>query len=1077
MTRQRWRGAGAGLLLSFMFWSLAARAAPNPLCPGLCDGGSQACGAASDCEGAPCLFEASCLDGHGALTPLIARVVPEGPGGLNDPRVGWSCGLLTCEPTAEHLAVRSTWGSGAGAVKDIALSPGRYLLIADLAAENRTWGALSIVAGGLEAWSEPVVGTSGASAPFEWQRAAVFFEVPAAHSGPIQVRLHGEGPGQVGLRRVVVVQLATFGAYVRVKAGDLAPTGLAALSARVPNAEGGRRVGCVDASCRAGAADGGHSAWLDLGALAASLHDVAPKAASDRRSPANRMTVSFQVEACGRDGCAPRAEPVELTFELAWAPDPAAIVWRGTKVVDPSRVGLVVPHAPTPIHPYALTAAFLQDLLTADRQASAPTPSPTHSLRLGASTAHLDPYDAGPVDPLAHQVLTAMGLNVAGWFESAPSLATRQAAAQDGLAHRLLEVPDVLATYEGDFDLTTIAAHVRDALALDRSPLGADLLGCTPETCIARLRHAPRVFDGEAYREAFITWLEARGDPADSLGLASFDDAMPLDAWPPGPAPEGPAALRLHLRQVEFAYTASAQALSEVRAALHSRVAIPAGLELASMPLAALRIAFDEAKLSALFFRSATGPADDCEVSRIGANAQLAASIAAPWREAAEARGEDFVIAAFVERGRAELPQVLVDHAARGVTWFIHEAYGPSDASLTRAHGGLGERGRAWMSRVLEANQALGSFEPWFEVTRRPLVPSVILAAESDGLIPAPSDASLAPLDNDALGWHAALTHASRPVEFMLESDIAQGFLEHPVTTRRLLVVTRKHVSRQAWSAIERWVEAGNTLVLGPELAAYDEDGQLAPERTAWLGAVVGEARRGGTSLRWSGALGVSSVLVPGEWREVLALIGTPIALSTDDRPVVVRVPRGRGRVIVSGVPLGAIYRQAESGCEPRRPLELPRYTRDYSAVLREAMAVFAPSSSTAPSIDPRVSVTRLATDSGRPFVLVVPWLGSPEPVSIHLSEVAGCASVREEIEGVDLPVTFGSLFATLSGPAILTWDEGGCAAVVEEQQAEVAEAEPDTTRDRDEGCLGGESNHLFLWLIMAFIAPRRRRG
>lgn len=1072
MTRHRWRGAGAGLLLSFTLWSLAARAAPNPLCPGRCEGGTVACGAASDCEGAPCLFEASCLDGHGALTPLIARVVPEGPGGLNDPRVGWSCGLLTCEPAADHLAVRSTWGSGAGAVKDIALSPGRYLLMADLAADSRTWGALSIVAGSLEAWSEPVVQESGEGrngADFTWHRSSVFFEVPSNHAGPIQIRLHGEGPGRVGLKRVVIVQLAPFSAFIRVKTVDAQATGLAALGVRVPTEEGGRHVVCEDASCRVGPGEGSTSDWLDLGALAASLHDVAPGSASDRHAPTNRMTVSLQIDACGDDGCVPRAEPVEVTFELAFAKDPTAIVWRGTKVVDPARVGLVLPHAPRPIHPYALTGAFLHDLLVEDLQNADPIASPTRTIRLGATTAPLDPYDAGPVDASAHDILASMGLDIAGWFETHPSPATREAAAERGLIHRVLEVPDVLASYEGDFDLSAIAAHTRVELALDRSPLGADLNGCTRDTCIARLHHAPRVFAGDAYEEGFIAWLDERGETADTLGLEALTDARALASWPPGPAPADPKALRLHLRQVEFAYTASARALAEVRDALHERAVIPVGLELSSLPLQALRIAFDEANLSALFSSSATGPTDDCELSRISAQAELAASIAMPWREAAEARGEPFVIAASVRAGRAELPQVLVEHAARGVTWFIHEGYGPHDASLTRAQGGLGEMGRAWMSRVREANLALGAFEPWFEKMRRPIVPTVILASESESLL---SDTPT--LDNDALGWHAALSHAARPAELMLESDIAQGFLEHPVTTRRLLVVTRKNVSRAAWSAIERWVESGNTLVLGPELAAYDEDGQLAAERTAWLGAVVGEARRGGTSLRWSGSLGVSSVLVPGEWREVLALIGTPIALSSDDRAVVVRVPRGRGRVIVSGVPLGAIYRQAESGCEPRRPARLPRYTRDYSAVLRDAMSSFAPSFSTPPSVDPRVSVTRLVTESGRPFVLVVPWLGSPEPVSIHLAEAAGCSSVREEVEGVELPITFGSLFATLSGPAILTWDEGGCAEVVEEQPELVEPAPPKVV---DDGCSSGAGWGAGLIPLALLVGRRFHRG
>jgi hypothetical protein len=224
-------------------------------------------------------------------------------------------------------------------------------------------------------------------------------------------------------------------------------------------------------------------------------------------------------------------------------------------------------------------------------------------------------------------------------------------------------------------------------------------------------------------------------------------------------------------------------------------------------------------------------------------------------------------------------------------------------------------------------------------------------------------------------------------------------------------------------------------------------------------------------------------VLVPGEWREVFALIGTPIALSANDRPVVVRVPRGRGRVIVSGVPLGALYRQPETAhCDARRPEALPRYPVGYSAVLREAMTNLVGagvgSLPTLRSDNPRATLRRLTTASGKPFVLVLPWTVGPETVAITIDEASGCTSIREELEGVDLPVTFGSLFTAFEGPAILTWGEGnGCSNTV--GSPEVAEPSPPPVVD-DDGCQSGPLPlGLAALALLAALAsyPRSRRG
>ena len=135
--------------------------------------------------------------------------MPEGPGGLNDPRIGWTCGLLRCEASDGALSFRSEYGITAAATKDFALTAGkRYLVVAEVRADAGTWGFFEVASSGVAASSEAVVGG-------EWKRASAFFSVPSGHVGPMQLRLHADGPGACGLRRVMVLELRELGTWVR----------------------------------------------------------------------------------------------------------------------------------------------------------------------------------------------------------------------------------------------------------------------------------------------------------------------------------------------------------------------------------------------------------------------------------------------------------------------------------------------------------------------------------------------------------------------------------------------------------------------------------------------------------------------------------------------------------------------------------------------------------------------------------------------------------------------------------------------------------------------------------------------
>jgi len=1103
-----------GLLLCSSFTSPVAFAAPNPLCPGLCADSTQACGADSDCEGVPCELSPTCLPAAQAhLIGLVQRVIPEGPGGLNDPRSGWSCGLVTCEPAADQLAIRSTYGSSTHAAKDLALTPGRYLLLADLTAEPMTWGALSVVAADLEAWTEPVVSGPSLSAS-DWPAVSAFFELPSSHRGPIQVRLHADGPGRVALRRAVLLQLRESGVYLRVHVGADADWTLDATRVLVSTRSGRALADVCDASpciptelarLAPSPSSPAFSNWLDLSALSTGAHAAtssqAPPASSAPHAAAARMTVAWHL--CGPksgtdvSSCTPPPDlalPTTVTFELASAPAEDAIVWRGERLIDAGLIGLVLPHSPaiTPgrpagsIHPFELRGGFIADAVENDLgvSASLETP-PITSYRIAVATSPIDLFDeAAPPDALT--LFAKLGLTAASFLTTGPSPTERARAAELGLVHRVVTVTEPLNLYTGDLDLDAIDDHFTRNLSLgdDRAmiALRENLEACVdrPESCLVRIDHTNRTFSGPLHRAAFHTFLADLGETPEALGLARLEDAEPLASWPTtAPSSEGPAA-RLHLRAVEFLLRANARALERIKGRIRALAPVAVGVSASGRTLAELSILSEERALSALVADIGAGPDDDCQSPRIAAHADLIASVSATWREAASARGDTFATMAEVGAGRADTGLILAELAARGINWFEHQGYGPFDVSPRGGHGGLGASSAAWLERIHKANSVLAGLEPWLFPTRRQHSPLVIVAAESDPLLVAAglSQAGTTPtsdlLDSDELGWHTALTHAHLPVDFMLETDIAQGLLEHPVFARRFLVVTRNVLSTDAWDAIVRWVEAGNTLVLGPEAASRNELGDLDPDRTAWLGAATAEPRRGGTTLRWVGPLGVSSVLVPGDWREVLALIGTPIAISSDDRPVVVRVPRGRGRVIVSGVPLGAIYRVAQGQCDQRRPDSLPRYTEGYSSVLRSAMAGLTQSSATVRADNPQVSLTRFTTPAGRAFVLAIPWTTEPAPVALTFPEAATCESVREELEGVDLPLTFGALFTTLEGPAIFTWgDSDACNTDVE--APEQVEPEPEPSR-ADDGCRGGGPVGLAMMVLFSVIRCRRAR-
>lgn len=294
--------------------SSLALAEPNDLCPGACPDGAP-CGSPSDCGGEACTFPDACLPG---LSALIEAVEPELPNALNTYDSGWACGYLTCVPTADELAFSSAFGIYTYAIKDLTLAPGRtYLLRALLGADPGAFGYLDVVSYDLDADS-PWVWDAPVPVP-----VTIWFEVPATHTGPVELHLHADGTGSLHLSDVVIYDLTDYQVWLRFAAPDATGPvrftdgwvlrhGIAADDPHgyYPRACYGP-VGptCIDpALTDTVAAPGAFSPWLEVSAMfdggwrASHAWDVTDATTG---APLNDTTVQVQ---------------------LAWAPDPDAVL-------------------------------------------------------------------------------------------------------------------------------------------------------------------------------------------------------------------------------------------------------------------------------------------------------------------------------------------------------------------------------------------------------------------------------------------------------------------------------------------------------------------------------------------------------------------------------------------------------------------------------------------------------------------------------------------------------------------------------------------------------------------------------
>lgn len=1071
--------AGKGALVAALvtFAATAVRAAPSEICPGTCAGTALACGGPADCDGVACELADACLPG---LARLIAEVVPEGPGGLNDATHGWTCGLLDCAPEDDALTFSTDYGITAVATKDIALSPGkRYLAIAEMKAEPGTWGYFDIAAYDVGGTSDPAVAS-------DFTRVSAYFSVPEEHLGPLQFRLHADGPGAVAIRRIALLELVDYGVWLRLSIDRAVParfsTGFILRHAAdgpgvypQPCAPGDDPAICIDPSLTtADAAAGGATDWIEVSRM------FGP-------SPAGwRVTIPWNVTAPD-SGAA--LDDVTVTAEVAYAPDAAAIVWRGERAGP--RVGIVLPEGIPSPPDLASTPSFVGDTVASDRAAIRPAELSPEHFRVATFVNTVDLFDSAPgFGEEGLRLLDALGLDAADFFSDVPSAAERALAEELGLHYRFIHAEGLLGAIPGapfDFDRDALRAAIATTL---EDPYWQRELGDAPDPATRFLVLGDEIgglqIAGPAYRAEYAAWLAAEGVTAAELGLASLDEALPLEdmGWwrvpEVRPDPSDPEAARRYVWALRFWNEATAEVYALGREALAERFgAMPASFN-AGTPFGAV---YFQAALGADYQAMADAHAvtgflgegflsylDDCFAWQLGAYADYVVGVTAPWREAATARGETFPLASYLHAYRGDQGAKMLELAARGFTWMSHYAYGPYDLSTGDGVGGLGALSVPWLERVRDGSELLARAEPLLWGATREPSPVVMLASQSDGVW---SDE--AGLTGEEIGWHIALTQAHLPVDFMLEDEIAQGLLESPLTPRQVLIVLREHVSRAAWAAIQRWVEGGGVVILGGGLASKDEFGQLDTARAEWQLFVASDAVAAGSEeIRWATGSGTSSFTYGGAWRPLESIIGTPIARAEDGRSVVMRVPRGRGRIVALGLGLGESYRVPETTCDGSRPAAVSRRPTDFSPVIRQAMAGLVTAAGvSAPlrSESGEVALHRLRGKNGEPLVLAIPWSNEALSFALTIPDAVRCEQIEDVIAGDELPLTFGSVLVTLEGPALFTWDRSKCRPDVDEPSPEIAEPEP---APRDEGCAGGGAA-AWTGLLALVLAQARR--
>jgi hypothetical protein len=304
---------------------------------------------------------------------------------------------------------------------------------------------------------------------------------------------------------------------------------------------------------------------------------------------------------------------------------------------------------------------------------------------------------------------------------------------------------------------------------------------------------------------------------------------------------------------------------------------------------------------------------------------------------------------------------------------------------------------------------------------------------------------------------------------------------------RSVLVLLRRHVSREAWGGIERWVEGGGHLVTGADLPVFDEAGQLVLSRASWFGIDVGTLtppESGTTSIQWETATGSVTFQVAAPTRDLYGLSGGPIAWADDERPVALRFFRGRGRVIVSGVALGEAYMAPVDACVTAAEAGgagLAEVAGWSDAIRAAGESVVRGAGLRADSVvKSEGAILRAFGTPQKPLLALLTYDPRPRNLVFESFALQRCVGVIDLLGGADAYVNLGSVIASVRGAALFAWDPAACDVPVVTPRPDIPVEQPPEIEVVERGCGAGASGQG-LWLLLAvsagWLAAWRRRG
>jgi hypothetical protein len=962
-----------------------------------------------------CAVDEVCLPGGGFA---IDRVATEAETGLNAD-ASWNTGVC-----GEQVAV----GFAAGGIITVdndqagrCISAWMTLAPATLYYVRAEMEVDPGVTASIDGWAPGVNRLYGGEAQLEHGWEVVGFTVDhraVATSEPLELRLFGVraagAAGAVRLRDVALIELRPdLGVYARLLADPA--TGATAVT----------------------------SPYVYHGGLSANLPPQPPEQWIDLSGqfpgPYAVMGAHFV------DGAGTWLEDLDARLQIAYAPDPAAVVTDQVLHSESGVFGVArVTSVAGDVDPlrFAERAGAVRDLLARDadafraRPGFAPVswPSILGHLTLfgwqadGGAPAHpvWDDWSAAePVYALMHE----LGLN--GLVEMTLPPAQEAAVLAAGLWKKYEgwnHFGDIIAV-PSPYDLDALADRLAAGYG-DVEPAITAYAASYRDLTVELLDEAwGMYFTGPELDAAFREYLRVEaigcppgGDPAAcspaSFGVAAWDELAPLaldnelatqhmSSLVAAARAGGPLAARLFYWQLRFWSHASATAYATATRFLTDRtpgagepliapnLGTPFGSYMGLRWGTELQTMIEAGALTG-FIGEAFFEEELCHAQRISALADWVDGYAGP---ALDRR------AAIIHPNRGSGARKALALAAHGIEDVYEYAYGPA---MFGSDGIAGTGPSAWYAfdQIQAASHTLALAEPALAGGTRVTSTVAILASQSGPLWA--TDGADTPLSIGEAGTHLALTHGHVPVRFVVEGAVDAATL----AGTEVLFVHRTQLAAAAFDAIRAWVEVGGHLVVVGNAPTEDEYAQPSG-RVDWLGGEPIALSAAPAAARWDvegdhplGVAGARAI-------DVIDPAAVVIAHYDTGEVAAIETTRGLGRITMIGYDLGAEYETDGSECATAALAPTAgAFPTSYDPVIRAVVAGRLPAGTFRPVwVDhPLVEAVRVTKPGGGDAIALINYDAGPLPAITVTVPTLGCTVAWAQVANQGVPLIGGTL-------------------------------------------------------------------